>query len=421
MSQLRRQFDYKWIIIAASFTMVLVTLGFCSTGSGLYTAAIADAIGMPRSVASIIKSCRYIATTVINLYFGFLLKRFGVRKLVAFGFLSLAASCAAFAYGTILPIFYLGGFLLGVGLAFTSTTMGSFIVRRWCTSNVGKYTGIVLASNGIGGAIASQITIPILQGSKFGYQQAYKLIIIILVVTAVVCISLFRENPKGKELITEIPKKKNRGAFWKGIEYSTVKKRYYFYLIAVCVFLTGLLLQGISDVKSVHMQDVHVPNDLIVNLASISSLVLTFSKVIVGFVYDRYGLRPIVLFCHGMTVLSFVLMCFITPTTSGLVCASVAAITLTFALPLETIIIPLLTNDLFGAASFDKLLGIFMACNTAGFMLGAPLTNLSYDLFGSYIPLFIASAVLMIGIGISFQIAAASNKKDKDAILSLTN
>ena len=120
-------------------------------------------------------------------------------------------------------------------------------------------------------------------------------------------------------------------------------------------------------------------------------------------------------------VLSFVLMCFITPTTFGLVCASVAAITLTFALPLETIIIPLLTNDLFGAASFDKLLGIFMACNTAGFMLGAPLTNLSYDLFGSYIPLFIASAVLMICVGISFQIAAISNKKDKDAVLSSTN
>ncbi len=418
MTPVRQRFHYKWVIVIVCFTMVLITLGFCSSNSGIYNAAIADALGKPRSAVSIIKSFRFIATTIINLYFGLLIRRFGVRRLVAFGFLSLIGSTAAFAYATTLPVFYLGGLLLGIGIAFTSTTMASFIVRRWCTTNVGRYTGIVLASNGIGGAIAAQIMLPIVQAEPFGYRHAYKLIIIILIVTAVISVSLLREGPKVQSLTTEIPKKKNRGVFWQGIEYSTARRRAYFYIVAACVFITGLLLQGISDVKAVHMRDVQVPENIIVNLASISSLCLTFSKILVGIIYDRYGLRPIIFACHILTAVSFVLMCFISSAPFGITCATIAAIVMTFALPLETIMIPLLTNDLFGAASYDKLLGIFMAFNTAGFMLGAPLVNISYDLCGSYVPLFIVSAVVMLIVTIAFQVAAKSNEKDKNAVLS---
>ena len=423
MSQLRRQFDYKWIIIAASFLMVLVTLGFCSSNSGIYLSAITDALDIKRSLFSITNSFRYVATTVVNLFFGVLLKKFGVRKLVGFGFLALVASTITYSCASTLPIFYLGGFLLGVGIAFTSTTMGSFIVRRWCKTNVGRYTGIVLASNGIGGAIAAQIVTPLIydENNAFGYRNAYRLVVIILIVTAVVVLSLLREQPKDGTVINELPKKKARGAFWTGISYSTVVKRPYFYIIAASVFLTGLLMQGISVVKPAHMVDVGISTEVIANLASISSLTLTFSKVVVGVLYDRFGLRPIMLICHLLTVITFVLFAFIDNSTTGVVCAAVSAILLTFALPLETIVIPLMTNDMFGAASYDKLLGLFMAFNTAGFAVGSPLINSTYDILGSYIPMFITAAIIMATITILFQVAITTNNKDKKAIMKTTN
>ena len=419
----KKNFDYKWIVIAASFLMVLITLGFCSSNSGIYLSAITGALDIKRSLFSITNSFRYVATTIVNLFFGVLLKKFGVRKLVAFGFLALVASTITYSCASTLPIFYLGGFLLGVGIAFTSTTMGSFIVRRWCKTNVGRYTGIVLASNGIGGAIAAQIVTPMIynENNAFGYRNAYKLVVIILIITAVVVVSLLREHPKDGAVTTELPKKKNRGSFWVGIEYKTAVKRPYFYFVAVCVFMTGLLLQGVSVVKHAHMADVGISAELIANLASISSLLLTLSKVIVGMIYDRYGLRPIMFVCHLLTVITFILMAFIRNTTTGIICATVAAIFLTFALPLETIAIPLITNDLFGAASYDKLLGLYMAFNTAGFAFGSPLMNAVYDRFGTYVPLFVVSAIIMGVVTILFQISATSNAKDKKAILEATN
>ena len=83
---------YRWVIVAASFLMVFVCLGFCSSSKSLYLAAITEALGIKRSLFSINDSCRYIATAVVNLFFGTLCARFGRKRLIAAGFACLIAS-----------------------------------------------------------------------------------------------------------------------------------------------------------------------------------------------------------------------------------------------------------------------------------------------------------------------------------------
>ena len=73
------------------------------------------------------------------------------------------------------------------------------------------------------------------------------------------------------------------------------------------------------------------------------------------------------------------------------------------ALPLETLIIPLIVNDLFGSTSYDKILGIMVGMNYVGYALGAPLVNLCYDVLGSYKPVLLLFSALMIPIAIVFQ------------------
>ena len=80
-TETKRRFDYKWVILALSFMMVFVCLGFCSANKGLYLAAITEALGIKRSLFSINDSCRFITTAIINLFFGSLISRFGIRKM----------------------------------------------------------------------------------------------------------------------------------------------------------------------------------------------------------------------------------------------------------------------------------------------------------------------------------------------------
>ena len=123
---------YRWVIVAAGFLMVFVCLGFCSSSKSLYLAAITEALGIKRSLFSINDSCRYIATAVVNLFFGALCARFGRKRLIAAGFACLIASMLLYAYAPNIYLFYLGGVLLGIieifAKAYISTQLSDAIV-----------------------------------------------------------------------------------------------------------------------------------------------------------------------------------------------------------------------------------------------------------------------------------------------------
>jgi len=88
------------------------------------------------------------------------------------------------------------------------------------------------------------------------------------------------------------------------------------------------------------------------------------------------------------------------------------------AMPLETVMIPLLSNDLFGSASYTKVLGVFMAMNSLGLCLGSPLGDIYYDFFGTYAPCFWFFCGLMVVIIIAFRRVISMAEKDKEAILA---
>jgi len=412
----KNKLDYKWIILGICFSMTFVCLGFCSSNKGLYLTAITEALDIKRSLFSINDSCRFVASAVINLFFGTLVERFGVRKMTAFGFVSLIASTLIYAYATNIFVFYIGGTLLGIGLAFTTTTMASSVIRRWFKKDIGKYTGIVFAANGIGGAVAAQIASPMIneEGNPFGYRTSYLVVALILLVVGVLAVVLLRERPQNEvPVVSTTTKKKVSNETCYGIKYEQAKKRPYFCLSAIMVLLTGFILQGITGVYAAHMKDVGLNAGYIATVVSVFSLSLTASKLVVGALYDRFGLRIILILCQGSTVLAFLAMVFLSPSASGMVLAMVFAIFYALALPLETLVIPLIVNDMFGVASYDKILGIFCAMNYTGYALGAPIVNLCYDIFGSYKPILLTFSLLMIPICIVFQFGVSAAQKDK--------
>jgi len=446
---------YRWIILGLSFMMVFICLGFCSSNKGLYLSAITEALGVQRSLFSINDSCRFISQAVINLFFGALLYRFGIRKMIGFGFVALILSMLTYAYADkiylflfpLLPnwfvtalgltnelrhsiyIFYLGGILLGIGLTFTTTTMASSLVRRWFKKDIGKYTGIVFASNGIGGAVAAQIVTPMINDpdDAFGYRNAYLMVACLLLVVGILLVVFLRERPKNDTV--EAPastKKKPRGAAWVGVDYKEVIRSPYFYLAGLVVFFTGFALQGINGAFAAHLKDMGLTPEFVATVTSIYSLALTVSKLLVGAMYDRFGLRTVMIVCQSSAVLAFAFLAFITVslvTGMPLVAAVIAfvfAILYALALPLETLVIPLIVNDLFGSKSFDKVLGVLIAMNYAGYALGGPVVNLCYDKFKTYAPALYILAAATVVLLIAFQFVINVAYKKKKAIIAQT-
>ena len=137
--------------------MIFTGLGFCSSPYSLYTFPITEALGISRSAYALAETCRHITTSLVNMFFGYLVFRFGPKKLVLTGIISLISSLLVYSFATNVWMFYIGGSLLGLGFAFASTTMVSCIINRWFDKNKGTVLGVVLAANGLGGALSSQI------------------------------------------------------------------------------------------------------------------------------------------------------------------------------------------------------------------------------------------------------------------------
>lgn len=420
MPTIKRKLDYKWVIVGACFLLGFFCLGFCSGNRSLYLAAVTEALEIPRSLFSLNDTVRYVTTTLINLFFASILHKLGVRKMVAMGIACLIAQCVISATATNVWGFYLAGIFLGCGLSLCTTTMISFIIRRWCKENTGRILGFVLAANGIGGAAATQVVSPLIyqEGNPFGYRNAYFLMAGILVLIGLVVVPLLREKPDDRAPVKAPEKKSPKNRDWAGPEWETVKKTPYFYLAAGCIFLTGMCLQGLVGINAAHMKDTGIDPTFVALVVSIHSLVLAGTKFLAGLSYDKCGMRVTMTICHVAALAATFLLSMVGVSAMGRSSAVGYAVISAMAMPLETVMISLFAAELFGSRAFPHTMSIFAAVNTAGYAVSTPVANWCFDAMGSYVPVILVYCGIMAAVTVAFQIVLSTTHRDRKKYLA---
>ena len=427
--------NYKWVIAAVCFISILIGLGICSSSKGQFLDPITKELHLYSSLFSVTDTIRYATTAVINLFFAALVAKMGAKRMMVYGIACLAVSMLLYSIApslpeegataadyvkTLAPV-YGAGFFLGLGLAWSTTTMIGYIVGKWFTKDRGTVMGVVLAANGLGNALSAQLLNPVIIGRwpvpLFGsvpVRSAYRLVAVLLAGVIVLLLIFFREPPEG-HLDGEFKGKKRRGRQWVGIEWPEIKKKYYFYVTAVCVFLTGFALQSIAGVSKRHLTNVY-GEDFAALIISLYATTLCFTKLLSGFSYDRIGLRKTMLICNVAASVGIFGMALAPATMPWLGLTS--KIILAFAMPLETVMLPLIAADMFGEKCFTKVMGLFVSINTAGYAVGSPITNLVYDITGSYTPILVVLGGLMSVVAVVEQIDLHHAEKDRETFLA---
>ena len=418
MEEKSKKLHYGWVVFGCCFVMVLVALGFCSSCKSLYLPVITENLNIPRSLYSITDSCRYVVVAVMNLLFGSLVQKHSPRKLAALGFASLIISCLLYSFATHVVVFYIGGCFLGIGLAWTTTTMVGYFVEKWFTKSKGAIMGIILASNGIGAAIASQVLTPMIYSAtnENGWRVSYRFTAGLLAVVGVIVVFLLRDKPEDKGLEpmgADAVAKEKRGAKWEGISAKEAFRRPYTYFALLFVFLVGYSLQGTTGCASAHMKDVGFDPALIANALSLHSLVLAAAKMLTGVCFDRFGLRVSMLICNVCSMVALGALPFMDGTSTSL--PYIYSVIIPFGLPLETVMLPLIASDLYGQKDYSKLMGIFVSVNTMGYFFGSPAINLVYDKAGTYRPAFFAAIAIMAVAAVGMQIVITVSHKQRTA------
>lgn len=410
---------YKWVIIAACFAMVFTCLGFCSSTNTLYLAAITNALNIKRSLLSINYSCRYITATVVNMFFGSLITRFGSKKLIGAGFVSLILAMLINAKAENVYMFYLGGIFTGLGLAWTTTTMVGYLVNRFFKERSGTVMGFILAANGVGGAVALQIVSPIIynDANPFGYRSAYLLTAVILLVTGLILQFLLRvlPNKNNNTASLDLAAKSYKEDESIGNKPRFAVPKSHLYLTAICVFLTSMILQGSGGVSAAHMNDVGMNVAFTATVLTVHSLTLAAFKFLTGIMHDKFGLRVSMIICYVAGVVSIFMLAVITPSETGMVFAMGYGVLSSLALPLNTIMLPFISLHLSGERYYVKMLGILVSICNAGYIIGMPVTNLFYEVNGTYKPVLFVFNGVMLAIGIVSQLILKRTAAEKSA------
>ena len=183
----------------------------------------------------------------------------------------------------------------------------------------------------------------------------------------------------------------------------------------VCVFITGMVLQSVAGVFNHHMEVVKLDRNTRQLVTTVYTFILTFTKFLTGFMYDRLGLRKTMTINYTCAVISMLMMALINPTPTGIVFCFIYAVAVDIALPLETIMLPIFAGDLFGRKDYAKMLGICVSVNTAGYAAGSPIMGFVFDAVGSYVPAFYVSVGLMLAtvVVMHFVVTCANKEKKK--------
>ncbi len=410
----KRRFDYKWVIVGICVLIMLIGTGFVPN-RGLCMGAITEKLGVSRDVFSLNDTLRFLATAIINLFFGFLVSKFGTKRLICTGLIVYMGAFSLYSFATKIWMFYVAGMLTGCALSLVGTTMIGSIINRWCKENTGTITGFAMASTGIGSALASQILTPIIISSTDGYKVAYRITTILLAIVLAVVIFFYKEKSRVPGETVAKKKKKFRGRAWEGLSFGDTAKKAYFYVALFCIFLTGLCVQGFVSVTALHMKDVGMPSVVLTWAPTLHSIVFVFCKFGTGIMYDKMGLRITSSVCTVASVITLIMMALYNNSAIGIVLAFASQIVSSFAIPLETVMLPIYAGDLFGQKAFDKIMGIFVACNVFGYAVGVPLMNLWYRFNSSYKGILFINALIMFAVFVALQfiITAAHKEKEK--------
>lgn len=412
-SKLHEKEGYRWVVAGLCFLALFVGLGFCSSAAGIYTAPITSAMGISRSAFSLKSTIRYGTTAFVMMFFHRLVTRFGTKKLLVagLGFYVLSAVCDATA--TSLVGFYLSGICLGLAVAFAASTTASVIVNKWFTKNRGTVLGVLLAANAAGSAVAVFCLTPVIfeAGNPFGYRNAYWITAAAVAVIMVIVAIFYKDKvDSGENSGTGKKGSSQKGDNWEGFEYKNLRKKPAFY--AVIISLSVYALVSVGSISTPHFQDIGFKPEFVALLASVGSIGLAVSKILVGILYDRFGLKVSVNICLFSALIGKLLLLFTKVSATGQVLAISHSVLLSIATPLETVMISIVTMDLFGEKSFNKTLAITTSLFTVGHAINSPLLSLPKDFANSYMLSFVISTIVSAVVIVVLNLSITSLKKD---------
>lgn len=355
----------------------------------VYVVPVTTALGFSRTQFTLVFSIRSIVQLAGNLLYGKLYSRFGVKPLMVIGTLCMIFGYLLYSVSASLWMFYLAAVLVGVATSLMAASSLTIVVNSWFDKSAGLVFGVIFTGSSIGGSILSSTMGKAIEA--MGYANSYRITALLAAVSAVpvLLLAFERKQNENRQQTQTVESSLSFGNF--------LKKKVVQTGLVLC-FVIGLTIYPMEASISAHLSDRGFSGEFGAGILGASLLISALGKVLLGAIYDRFGLNRTVLagtVCFVLGAALFIWM-------DSVWLAWVFAFVFGLSIANITTLSPFLAKTILRPEDYGKYIGIFTAVTAAGNTVGFAVMSSVFDSFGSYTVTVLAQIALAIGAAILF-------------------
>ncbi len=383
---------YGWWVVFACFLIAFYVSGIITYGFTAFFEPIAEETGWSYTQISIAASLRGLEAGILAPVAGFLVDRFGPRRLVFCGTLITGFGLIFLSQTNSLIMFYGAFVLLALGMSACSSTVLVTAVVNWFKRNIGRALGIMVCGFGAGG-----IVIPLIVWLIDLYQWRTTLIILGLGMWlfGIPLSFLVRHKPEqygylpdGETSVEQVstPESQNREVGFKG----ALRDRNFWHLsIAEAVRLT-IAMAVITHVMP-YLSSLDISRSRAAFVATSIPLLSIIGRFGFGWLGDIFDKRYVMAGAYSLVGIGILAFSYVQTTWL------IFPFLIFFPLSLGAIVLRgAIVREYFGIASFGKIFGIIVGIAAVGGVMGPFLAGWTYDTLGSYHPIWLVFAGISI-------------------------
>ena len=387
-----------WWLVVAGFLSIMFTFGVPTMVMPAIYSPIIDEFGWTRAQVTFVATLKFGAGAVFGIFFGALIDRFSIRRIVTIASVTSAVAMASFLLVQSLLQFYLAGLVLGLGSITVMIAVKVIVSQRFM-----RQQGLAIGAALLGTSVAGTFT-PVLATAltdRYGWRMTVALLSIGIWVVALPTFLWIIEDSRGDDRQTEtdprMPFARADQLAAAEMEFSDVIRSRSFWMIGLAVMLIGFVDQSMGQHLMLYLdRDVGLGPTVAARALGAVFFVSIAGKLGFGWLYDKLSIHGVML-CYFLMAVAVILV-FPVQMLSILILFSIVR---GLAHGGAIVDIPVLSKHCFGPRVLGKTIGILTACVTVGFALGPPIVGYMYDIQGSYRNAF----VLLIGVSIAAGLA----------------
>jgi MFS family permease len=383
-------FKNRWWVLVASF------LGMaCGPGPilvfafAVFMKPISDDLGIGRALLSSAAIVASLVGIIGPPSVGYLIDRFGARKVMVPGILLFALGLSGHSQLTSAPLVIYFFFLLGnLFSSAASPVPFGIVIARWFDQMRGLALGISMAGIGVGTAVVPQLTAYLV--NHYGWRLAYVGLALTIVVFSWIPVVLFVHEPPAFEQ----SRKRHDAALahLTGVTASEAFRNWRWWAMTAAFFLGAIAINGTLTHVVALLADRGLPLQVAASALAPAGIALIFGRIISGWCLDRYHGPYVALASFVIPIAGILLLA----SSEGGVMPLIGTTLCGLGIGAEVDLMAFLISRYMGMKAYGRVYGACFAVFVIGNGIGSVIAGFSYDHFHSYTPAFLGFAGALI-------------------------